>query len=344
MEERRLVVMGKTLNLPPTEGTINWVADLIGTDVDPSEPLFPFYYPIVANATDVLGASNLDAENHPVVGVIAMTIFWRKIFDNLLGPGSQGLIAVIGNDCNQTLTFKINGPDVIYLGEGDLHDSDYDSYEKFSYMATLGLKGLRERQYTGFQLIEDYCPYWIRLYPSDKMRDEHESNDPLIFTLVTVAIFIFTSLFFLVYDCVSERRQKKVLSVALQSRAVVSNLFPQVVRDRIFPSQDSSNPKERISTAKLRLQQFLRSDDEKDEITSPVVKSDDNVPIAELFSETTVSKSQMHSSFSVFLVLVHNAYTAYAFCSANLLRQCLWILPISQHGALSVSQLRYLRC
>ncbi|KAL7569398.1 hypothetical protein ACA910_010482 [Epithemia clementina (nom. ined.)] len=290
VEESRHVVMGQTWNIQPIPEIVLWISDLVGDDdFNTSEPLFSFYYPIVANASDAVVAAALDPESHEVVGVIVTTIFWRKVFEDMLAPGSQGLVVVVGSDCNQTLTFQVNGPNVNYLGGGDLHDSDYDQYVKSSYVSTLGGKAMRERKYSGFPLSTEYCPYWIELYPSNTMKQRHESNDPIIFTVVTVCIFMFTALFFLIYDCVSERRQKKVLQVALQSTALVSNLFPQVVRDRIFPSQEKKAPKERISTAKLRLQQFLRSDESAtpgtEVRTSHVV---DNGPIAELFSDTTV--------------------------------------------------------
>ena len=292
LEASRSVIMGKTVNLPPIlESDVEWIADRVGTeDIDPSEPYFSFYYPIVQSATDAVSVPSLEPKSHPVVGLVATTIFWRKIFENLLAPGTKGLVAVIGSPCKQTLTYEINGPDVSYLGPGDLHDSEYNKYERFSYLATLGSKALRERQYTGFPIDEDYCPYWIRLYPSDKMKDEHESNDPIIFTVVAVSIFVFTAVFFLVYDCVSERRQQKVMQVAQQSAAVVSNLFPQVVRDRMFSApQKPKSAKEHVSTAKVRLQQFLHNDDEAEAVGGGAQRSE-NAPIAELFSDTTVSK------------------------------------------------------
>jgi hypothetical protein len=53
--------------------------------------------------------------------------------------------------------------------------------------------------------------------------------------VAAVLIFVFTSLVFLLYDRLVERRQKKVMSTAMQSSAIVSSLFPSQVRDRLFP-------------------------------------------------------------------------------------------------------------
>jgi hypothetical protein len=55
----------------------------------------------------------------------------------------------------------------------------------------------------------------LRVYPSDVM-DEYVTSDPVIFTVAAVLIFVFTSLVFLLYDRLVERRQKKVMSTAVQ--------------------------------------------------------------------------------------------------------------------------------
>jgi len=300
MESERVVTMGRTLNLPSNAeelaeqpNTINWISGIIGPDLDPTEPLVAFYYPIVENATSGVAVAESDPQNHKVVGVIAMTIFWRELLQNILSPGSDGMMVVIGSDCNQTFTYQIFGPTAKFVGRGDLHDPEHSKMTKFTYLHNLGSYSLRGRSYTGFPLSQDLCPYWLKLYASDTMQDEHETNNPLIFTIVAVSIFVFTSLVFCLYDCVSERRQRKVLRVAVQSTAVVSSLFPQVVRDRIFPTNQQSKQKSadrRVENAKLRLQQFLRSDGDGDEPEqSPGANNNNsNAPIAELFSDTTV--------------------------------------------------------
>jgi hypothetical protein len=45
--------------------------------------------------------------------------------------------------------------------------------------------------------------------------------------VAAVLIFVFTSLVFLLYDRLVERRQQKVMSTAMQSSAIVSSLFPR---------------------------------------------------------------------------------------------------------------------
>mmetsp|Transcript_18806 Transcript_18806/g.40484 ORF Transcript_18806/g.40484 Transcript_18806/m.40484 type:complete len:1140 (+) Transcript_18806:117-3536(+) len=282
MEQRRSVIVGRTLNIPKSEQhTISWIEGMVGPDLKADEPIVPFYYPIDASASSGVAVANSEQDGR-VVGAIAVTMFWRELLRNILSPGSDGIVAVIGSKCQDPFTYQINGPDAVYLGSGDRHDEAYNRLAEFSFLHDLRSSG---KSYTGFPLSSTYCPYWIRLYASDTMRDSHETNNPLLFTIVALSIFMFTSAVFVLYDCVSERRQKKVLSVAVKSTAVVSGLFPKVVRDRIFPTEQRDREDNgRATNTKNRLQTFLSAKDDK---ASPVQSSHDS-PIAELFAETTV--------------------------------------------------------
>jgi hypothetical protein len=89
--------------------------------------------------------------------------------------------------------------------------------------------------------MNDTCPFSLSLYPSKAMEDDYKSRDPGVFTIIVVLIFALTSVAFLMYDHLVERRQKKVLSSAIQSSAIVSSLFPSTVRDRLFQSDDATD-------------------------------------------------------------------------------------------------------
>lgn len=98
------------------------------------------------------------------------------------------------------------------------------------------------------------------------------------------------------YDYLVERRQRKVISTAVRSTAIISSLFPSVVRDRILPAEDEvhshshQQDMSKTSNPRNRLKSFLNngttlggSDEDSD--TEPLFKSR---PIAELFPECTV--------------------------------------------------------
>jgi hypothetical protein len=96
--------------------------------------------------------------------------------------------------------------------------------------------------YSGLPIINDTCPFHLRLYPTAVLEDDYVTNNPIIFTVCAVLIFAFTSAVFLLYDWMVELRQRKVMASAVQTSAIVSSLFPSTVRDRLFKAdEDDSN-------------------------------------------------------------------------------------------------------
>ena len=55
--------------------------------------------------------------------------------------------------------------------------------------------------YTGVPINHDYCPFTIRIYPSNDMENAYITNEPAILTMTAVLIFVFTSTVFILYDC-----------------------------------------------------------------------------------------------------------------------------------------------
>jgi hypothetical protein len=94
---------------------------------------------------------------------------------------------------------------------------------------------------------------------------------------------------FFVYDQFVGRRNATLVKTALRSNAILSSLFPSNVRDGLFASQKSE------TTSKLpksRLKNYLSTGDYTerggDDDCGAAFKSK---PIADLFPETTISKS-----------------------------------------------------
>jgi hypothetical protein len=96
-------------------------------------------------------------------------------------------------------------------------------------------------RYSGVPVQNATCPFHLRVFPSQTTKNNSETNQPVLFTVCAVLIFAFTSLIFVCYDWMVERRQKKLMTTAAQSSAIVSSLFPETVRDRLFrTSQDDT--------------------------------------------------------------------------------------------------------
>jgi hypothetical protein len=211
------------------------------------------------------------------------------MIENILPPGSDGVVIVFENECNPTFTFEIFGPEVVYLGRGDQHEPKYDYLEESAWLNALDSFSSKGSTYSGVPIDRDFCPFHLRVYPSQVMEDEYKTNDPGILTILAVGIFLFTSVIFICYDQMVEYRQRKVMQTAVKSSAIVSSLFPQVVRDRVM-GMGADEPKKKKANAfssgedtNFNLQSFLRNPgDAHAEIDQ------DSDPIADLFPETTV--------------------------------------------------------
>ena len=119
VDEQR-VVMSEVTNLADladpesvrrAEGNNRYIKDYIGEDEDESEPFSDLYYPILNTAADSVTIPDKKdgASTSNVVGIFAMTFFWRDLLKDILPSGSDGAVVVVGNDCNQAFSYKIDG-------------------------------------------------------------------------------------------------------------------------------------------------------------------------------------------------------------------------------------------
>ena len=77
------------------------------------------------------------------------------------------------------------------------------------------------------------------------MKSNHTTENPKLLTILTAAIFVFTSIVFILYDVCVARRQKIVMNRALESGAIVSSLFPAEVRQKLYEEQQAKIVKEK---------------------------------------------------------------------------------------------------
>jgi hypothetical protein len=171
--------------------SIDWVKDHMSPDNDPTEPGSDLYYPIIDDGDD----------GGKVVGIFAMTFFFREFIENILPPGSDGVILIFDNACGQTFTYRLDGPHATYLGRGDLHDTEYDYMGTRTDLVQLFNLQAHDDSYTGLPLSQQQCSYFLNVYPSFETKDEYSTNNPITFTVVAILIFGFTSAIFLIYDC-----------------------------------------------------------------------------------------------------------------------------------------------
>lgn len=207
------------------------------------DAMTPFIYPVF---------DNFD-EERTCVGLLFATIYWRLHLEGILPDNANGMIVVLSNTVassteeeeashtnstqQRTFTYQVNGPSVDYLGAGDLHDARYDPYEVSAnisefLMTHASVEGMA---YTMVPLSgQDGSQYSISIYPSAQMEQDYITRKPMLYALVVGLVFLFTALVFLAYNILVERRQSIVIDAAIQSSAVVSNFFPDDVKEQLL--------------------------------------------------------------------------------------------------------------
>jgi hypothetical protein len=83
-----------------------------------------------------------------VVGFVVAVMDWKSLFSDILPSGINGINVVVKDGCGYAMTYVINGPEAVFLGEGDLHGSKYDSYlltvNDFGGLAAAGFEDASE--------------------------------------------------------------------------------------------------------------------------------------------------------------------------------------------------------
>ena len=280
----------------------DWYSGFVQAGQPTDEPLSELYFPIFDTLDSIHAPSwiqddeDYDTSKHRVVGLFAASLYWRDLISDILPPGSEGIVVVFENPCNPTFTYQINGPVVEYLGRGDLHDPTYDHLELSSPFFDLNSFAIGTSLYSGPSINTEYCTFRLRVFPSDDMKEVYLSTDPVILSVAAVCIFIFTSAVFLLYDYNVEKRQQLVLNTAERSTAIVSSLFPAIVREQLADAvvgdkakaKESGISKQRWSKNQQDVQHFLEQGDPNGEGAEMQSLVRNSPPIASLYPDTTV--------------------------------------------------------
>jgi class 3 adenylate cyclase len=194
-------------------------------------PTSAFYYPVLMNMPN----------NSTVGGALSTLFYWLQFFANILPSSGVGLIGVLGNSCNQTFTFRVDGAIATKVGDGDLHDPKYDYLKRQVTLSALLSDTIEKKEYFGFPIDETGCTYSLSIYPSDELQEKYTTNTPVTASLVVLLIFLVTSSLFIMYDRFLQRRQRLAQKQAESSGAIVSSLFPEAYRDRLMAAQNNKS-------------------------------------------------------------------------------------------------------
>ena len=216
----------------------------------PNDPHALVLAPIYEKVNDAASFSSSSS----IAGILSALVPWSTYFEDFVPPSPydeiqnidtmmMGLILVVRDvDNGQAYTFEINNPNnVTFVGIGDLHDESYTEFEvSTNFTGTMNMEedGGSSSHLTTATTVATGT-YTLSLYPSETFYFEF-STMPSFIDSGVVFFFLIAGLSFFVYDCLVQQRHKEVVSMASRNEALVSSLFPENVRNRIY-NQDKKD-------------------------------------------------------------------------------------------------------
>jgi hypothetical protein len=235
------------------------------------------------NGDDNNGGNPNDYKSGMITAFLSAVIPWNIFFSNIFH--TNGLVyVVVTHSSGDDFTFEVNGAEAIFTGYGDSHDHKYDDLEYSINFEPFSWQG--EAQDSS----DVNCQYVVYMYPSDDLQTQNTGAKPILLTMAVISVFFLTTLVFMGYDSMVDRRQRVVMTTAEQTSAIVNAMFPAEVRDRLLGNTERRDKKkDRLlpfltEAPKTRLTTFLNNGDK----SAGQEQSPESKPIADLFPNTTV--------------------------------------------------------
>jgi len=219
----------------------------------------------------------VEKEQEETVGVLLGVTVYTNIFDRLLPEGTDGIIAVLDDSCGNTMSFELNSGKAEFLGYGDVHESEFDRYERYEV-------NLERYENPG---INGLCVHDLRVYPSSKFRATFETNHPAVYAGVVGLAFLGTAFIMLLYDFLVNRRQSKTVKIAARTQAIVTSLFPKEIGKKIV-AQAVEEPASAAKGWKIKTTTKKKDDGEYGSSGGDMNNFKSSKPMADLFPEATV--------------------------------------------------------
>lgn len=171
------------------------------------------------------------------------------------------------------------------MGEGDLHDQKYDDLEVTAEFAKLDIDDAID--------LPDHLKVptlSMSIYATDSLQENYKTYDAHFYTAGVIAIFVFTSAVFVLFDYTVRQQQAKIMQRVIKQDKIVSNLMPQHIRDRLYGSDEDSSAGDSKSPS-----------NKKKDITSgfPVVLNPADFENPEMFNTPPIA--DLFPSASVFI-------------------------------------------
>ncbi|CAB9515308.1 Receptor-type guanylate cyclase gcy [Seminavis robusta] len=214
--------------------------------------------------------------NRTAVGFLSALFRFDNFFVNILPDKEKGIIIVLDGSCGDTYSYLVSGHEAEFIGSGD--------------HATHNRHMAREFHIAPFALLEEtedetYCQYSAKVYPSEEWSAKFFTNQPVQYAAAIVACFVVTSIVFILYDCLVQKRQAKVMDSATRTHAIVSSLYPSTVRDRLMEEVQAKE-------AKTKTRRKFEDDSASMSLAGSPCETSETIfgskPIADLFPSTTI--------------------------------------------------------
>ena len=292
-------------------------AVLIGIDGDVLVPVF---------AT----ASCKEYQKQAIAGVLHGRFDWSAYLSNIANDiaSHATITAVVKSNIGYARSYQIEAGEVTFLGKGDRHDAQYDSSKVVSQPFPDGS-------------IESLTNLSIHLYPTDIFRDAFNasSRGASDFIFMASGLFICAVFLFAFFDFAVRRQQDKMMERVINQDKIVSNLFPDRIRDRLYGNEEEAKEGAMV-LAKSEESGFPAVLDPKD-FNNPEIFN--QTPIADLYPSGMYCFLLPALSPVLILTLTFNL-VFFFFLSPLKLRSTSWTSPVLQAGAVRAAHQRFSCC
>ena len=242
--------------------------------------------------------------NSTAVGFLSAFLRWGIFFENVLPEYETGIMIVLYGSCGRQFSYILNGYSAEFLGNGDLHDVKYDNLKHDFEIAPFARLEESEEG--------EFCQYSARIYPSDAWKERFYTGQPFLYATAVTGCFLITTILFVIYDLLVQRRQRKVLDTAERSGAIVSSLFPANVRDTLMKEAKKDDSMTSI---------VMNGKDKSRLDTSENIYG--SSPIAEFFPASTIMFAGTPDTSPLLFLLSSLPLPNVSFC----IRYC-WVYPM----------------
>ena len=144
-----------------------------------------------------------------MVGIVLTQVVWKQILMSVFADAVTGVDIVVQSSSGEGYTYRVEYGEAYLTGEGDHHDTKFDS---FAVDIELTLPSL-------FAPTSSY--YTLTLYPGQDLYHVYSTRNPLYAALGAVCIIAFTSIMFFCFDFHVRRASKAQLSLLEAKRKFV---------------------------------------------------------------------------------------------------------------------------